>query len=132
MVVTLLEITFVVLINVPAHIPEVCITCQYLLLFLAYIFTVGKKTYKYTFSMVKNTAPSLNVCHISQWSRMLREMLKYYGLYIQQILNKELLLWDMVKKHVHVKKRDNTHNWHHIYFGKRWKNTVKQQLLTIN
>jgi len=37
-------------------------------------------------------------------------MLKYYGLYIQQILNKELLLWDIVKKHVHVKKRDNTHN----------------------
>jgi len=42
MVVTMLEITFVVLTNVSAHIPEVCITCQYLLLFLAYIFTVEK------------------------------------------------------------------------------------------
>jgi len=130
--VTLPEITFVVLINISAHIPEVGITCQYLLLFLVYIFTIRKQTYKYTLSMVKNTAPSLNVYHISQWSRIWEEILKYYGLYIQQILNIGLLLWDMVTKHVPVKKRDNTHNWHHIYFGIRWKNTVKQQLLTTN
>lgn len=69
--------------------------------------------------MVKNTAPSLNAYHLSQRSRICDEIKKYYSLYIQKILNKGLLHWDMVKKHVHVKERDNAHNWRYIYFGKR-------------
>ena len=82
--------------------------------------------------MVKNTAPSLYIYHALLWSRIWGEILKYYGLYIQQVLNNGLLLWDMVQKHVYMKKSNNTDNWRHIYFGKRWKNTVKQQQLTTN